>query len=295
VLLLRRALVGLKQAGHAVVLLAPEEAGRALVGRGAADADALLAWERAELATFLSDGGGPSLPEELRSLDAAIVYSRSQQLARAVAGATSRLLVWNPRPSGAEHASRHLARPLSELGAAVPEAIPSIVAERDALAAPSSLLARLPHRFLALHPGSGSPRKNWPAERFLALAQIASPDRPWLLVAGPADDAAVDLLASDPRAVVASGQPARGLGALLARAEAYVGNDSGVSHLAAAFGAPTLALFGPTDPSVWSPVGSRVTVLRSPTGRMEDLPLDEAVAGLERLRATSAVPGRPSD
>ena len=48
---------------------------------------------------------------------------------------------------------------------------------------------------------------------------------------------------------------------VLSRATCYVGNDSGVSHLAAACGAPTVAVFGPTDPAVWMPLGRKTTVV----------------------------------
>ena len=58
----------------------------------------------------------------------------------------------------------------------------------------------------------------------------------------------------------------RTLGAALSRAGLFLGNDSGASHLAAASGAPTLALFGPTDPALWAPVGPSVATLRAPRG-----------------------------
>ena len=58
------------------------------------------------------------------------------------------------------------------------------------------------------------------------------------------------------------------LASLLRRCAAYLGNDSGVTHLAALAGVPTVALFGPSDPARWSPLGPRVTVLRSPTREM---------------------------
>ena len=54
-----------------------------------------------------------------------------------------------------------------------------------------------------------------------------------------------------------------------------MGNDSGVSHLAAAFGAPTLALFGPTRSALWAPLGPRVRVLEAPEGRMDALEVEE--------------------
>src|SRR5439155_1522536 len=81
---------------------------------------------------------------------------------------------------------------------------------------------------------------------------------PWLLVEGPADVTPVAPLARRPGAVVARGLGLRTLGAVLARAGLFIGHDSGVSHLAAAWHAPTLALFGPTDPALWAPVGPRV-------------------------------------
>jgi ADP-heptose:LPS heptosyltransferase len=70
------------------------------------------------------------------------------------------------------------------------------------------------------------------------------------------------------------------LAALLARAGAYVGNDSGVTHLAAASGAPTIALFGPTDPRVWAPLGPRVEVIRGAT--MEGIAAGEVAAAVAR-------------
>jgi heptosyltransferase-2 len=88
--------------------------------------------------------------------------------------------------------------------------------------------------------------------------------------------------------VVARRLPARVLGAVLSRAGVLVGNDSGVSHLAAAWDAPTVALFGPTDPAVWAPLGEHVRVVRSGNGSMEGIGIDEVVA------ATSAALELPS-
>ena len=55
-----------------------------------------------------------------------------------------------------------------------------------------------------------------------------------------------------------SGLALEELAGVLASASLYLGNDSGVTHLAAAVGAPTIAVFGPTDPVIWAPVGPRV-------------------------------------
>jgi len=113
---------------------------------------------------------------------------------------------------------------------------------------------------MLIHVGSGSPRKNWQPERFAAVVRHLH--APVHLVVGEADvqaAAAVDaaLGASLPRL---EHVPLDELAARLAGCRAYLGNDSGVSHLAGLCGARTLALFGPTDPRVWQPLGPRVEV-----------------------------------
>lgn len=52
------------------------------------------------------------------------------------------------------------------------------------------------------------------------------------------------------------------LAALMSEVDLYLGNDSGITHLAAACGTPTIALFGPTDPQVWGPQGPQVSIIR---------------------------------
>ena len=152
-----------------------------------------------------------------------------------------------PAPIG-DHAALWLAKPTLALGGAPPARVPDMEATAAEDAEASAFLAdRLPAGFLAIHPGSGALAKNWPLERFAELAGQLGPG-PFLLVEGPAEAGAGLGLGEAPAFVRASQLPLRTLGAVLARAGLFVGNDSGVSHLAAAWGAPTLALFGPTDP-----------------------------------------------
>lgn len=110
-----------------------------------------------------------------------------------------------------------------------------------------------------LHPGSGSVAKNWPFERFLALAsslrELGLRVR-WCL--GPAEEgfrvpAQDDILRELPLISLAHA---------IAQARICVGNDSGIAHLAAALGRPTVAIFGPTDPEQWAPRGPRVQIRR---------------------------------
>jgi ADP-heptose:LPS heptosyltransferase len=108
--------------------------------------------------------------------------------------------------------------------------------------------------FAVIHPFSGSPRKNWPLSKFQALAARLERIMPVHWCAG--DD--------DPPLPGAVRIPDLfGLAQWLARAGLFIGNDSGISHLAAAVGTPVLAIFGPTDPAIWAPRGIHVRVVES--------------------------------
>jgi heptosyltransferase-3 len=290
-LLLRPAIAGLKQAGASVALMAPAHSGAALRGTGPSEVDALIAWDRVDLAQLLSDTKplSPPLRRELGVFDLAVVYTRNQALIRNLATVVPSVIPWDPTPPpGAFHASRCFAEPLLRLGVDVPPDPPPVVPSDAERREADAIASRLPARFVALHPGSGSPSKNWPATRFRALADRLTGDQGWLLVEGPADQAAADALREG--AVAAKELPPRVLGALLSRSGLYVGNDSGVSHLASAYGAPVVALFGPTDPAVWRPLGRRVHALRSATGRLESLGVDEVEAACRALRSGEAGP-----
>jgi heptosyltransferase-2 len=73
------------------------------------------------------------------------------------------------------------------------------------------------------------------------------------------------------------------LGAILGGCRAFVGHDSGISHLAAAAGTPCVLLFGPTDHAVWAPANPDVRVIASETGRVEDIALDSVRAIIDSL------------
>jgi heptosyltransferase-3 len=113
-------------------------------------------------------------------------------------------------------------------------------------------------RFVLLMPGSGGRSKNWPAQNYLELHRHLARSVPVLTVLGPAEEHLAGAFSGLP----VINTPSLGALAGLARqAAAFVGNDSGVSHLAAATGARGVVIFGPTDPERWRPLG-RVTVLR---------------------------------
>jgi ADP-heptose:LPS heptosyltransferase len=116
---------------------------------------------------------------------------------------------------------------------------------------------------LAIAPGSGAREKNWPEEFFLAVAnwwRESSGGVVILLVgAVEAERGGIDRLRQ--HCLVARDLSLSQLAALLGRSDVYLGNDSGVTHLAAAVGIPTFALFGPSDPRQWAPRGKKVALI----------------------------------
>ena len=111
---------------------------------------------------------------------------------------------------------------------------------------------------VAIHPGSGNLSKNWPLERFKELAvELQRKGERVVWITGPAEED----VSLDPRDEVWRDLPLAILCANLSRSRLYVGNDSGITHLAAAAGAPTLALFCASDPRIWTPRGGLVRTL----------------------------------
>ncbi len=129
--------------------------------------------------------------------------------------------------------------------------------------------------FAVIHPFSGSARKNWPLERFREVAARLSTPVRWC--AGPEEtlDGAVRF------------EDLYELACWLARARVYIGNDSGITHLAAAVGTPVVAIFGPTDPAVWAPRGERVAVVNG--GRLDEVEVDEVLEQVRRITMQNGI------
>ncbi|HUU68004.1 MAG TPA: glycosyltransferase family 9 protein, partial [Planctomycetota bacterium] len=117
---------------------------------------------------------------------------------------------------------------------------------------------------IGVHPGSGGRLKCWPPEHFARVVRRMRDDgRQVVIFCGEADAAAVAEVerAAGVAVPVLRELPLRELAAVLSLCGRYVGNDSGVSHLAAAAGTDCIVLFGPSDPVTWAPVGENVRVL----------------------------------
>ncbi|WP_211849044.1 glycosyltransferase family 9 protein [Neoroseomonas eburnea] len=146
----------------------------------------------------------------------------------------------------------------------------------------------LPERFCLLVPGAspGRPAKRWPAESFGALA--AALDLPAAVIGGPAEaPLAAAILAAAPGSIDLTGRTGFADIATLGRRAAFcVGNDTGPTHLLAACGCPTLALFGEdSDPALCAPRGPSVAFIRHmPLATLDAAEVRDAVAALRRGR-----------
>jgi ADP-heptose:LPS heptosyltransferase len=291
VLLLRRAVARLRAGGYDVHLLAPAGAGPALVGGGGSEVSGWTPSDAPACAALWAPEGG--CPEALRphveGPDAlAVAFTGNAEVAAHLAAVGVRVLARRPDPPPGRHAADWLAGALDDAG--LPEALPpepTLALSDGERAAARPLLDCLPGRFVAVHAGSGSLRKNWPAARFAAAARELAGGEPFLWLEGPADVPTEPRALDIPTWVQARSLPLRTLAAVLARASVYLGNDSGVSHLAAAAGAPTVAVFGPTDPDRWSPLGPAVRTVRSDGGRLADVSVDTVVAAAAAIRSAT--------
>lgn len=195
-----------------------------------------------------------------------------------------RLLYRSPvAPAG--HIVDHLVQPLESLALYEAGAVPTLPLKTAILEQGRVHLDGLGVRGrpVAIHCGSGSARKNWPFERFASVAEAIADSAPLAFVLGEADHAIageVQDLARRTQGAVLEGLDLVSLAGALANCAAFFGNDSGITHLAAALGLPVVALFGPTDPATWGPRGERVRILRAATEQLVDLPVDLALAAV---------------
>ncbi len=296
VLLSLSCLWALREAGRTLHFAGRADIGRLLSASGViAEASDAGAVRYAGLYDGQPDG---SLLAYLSQFDLAVVLTAdadgpvSRAVGKAVPG--TRTVITVPPPDVRTSASRY------RLGQLAPGADRDV---RTRLPVPSShlelalaMLARWGWKgdrpLIMVHPGSGGRRKRWPLDRFFFLARTMVAERGAFVVVstGPAEDEAfldqVETYCREQELTAHVGDAdLAALAALLGCCSAYVGNDSGVSHLAAAVGAPTIALFGPTDHVVWAPVGTQVKVISAP--HLEAISVERVA---EEVRASLSVP-----
>ncbi len=227
----------------------------------------------------------PQLPDDLRA------YMRSFELVFNFFHDPEETVHINLETAGAQqvisasplvttlHAVDHFLKPLESLAIYEAGATPTLnlpPADRDAGIARLAPYRKENTPIWILHPGSGSLKKNWPPGNFIELARRMKSERGIapLFLFGEADDIARESITRNaPDIPYIENLSVREAAQLLAAADGYIGNDSGISHLAAAVGARTIALFGPSNPALWSPRGPSVTIIQSPAPQLDTLPV----------------------
>jgi heptosyltransferase-2 len=261
--------------------------GIASLARTSGLVDQVRSIEYGPLAGFFTRGGtlDPELQKFFGSFDLVVsyLYDPDGIFAENLRTSGVKRLVEGPsRVTGTSHAIDQLAAPLATLG------IP-LAGRSTRLAVASAAETRTT---LALHPGSGSPAKNWPTNCWRELAERlleAQPNIRIAIVGGEADAAALQSMRSltaNARVSFWENLPMDTLASRLAGSALYAGHDTGISHLAAATGTPCLLLFGPTDPGIWAPPHDHVRVLRAPAGKLEELSVSTVMSAMRPMLGT---------
>ncbi len=196
------------------------------------------------------------------------------------------LITGSPKLTDDTHAAKQLARPLEQLALWLEDPAAAFFPSPEDMKAAQRHAGALPRPWIAMHPGSGGERKNWPIEYWRQLFQQLLEQYPkahFLILGGESDAARLAEFRkiTSERTAFLENLPLPELGAILSQCDLFIGHDSGISHLAAASGAPCLLLFGPTDPDVWAPANPRTAVLRAPNGELSRL---EVARVLDKVR-----------
>lgn len=177
------------------------------------------------------------------------------------------------------HTVEHMASAMFYLG------VPRTWIPRARVPAPAG---RSPHAptggYAVIHPLAATPEKTWPAASFLEVAAFLSTSiqlEP-VFIGGPGED----LAPFQPWRTV-TGVPLAEVAQLMRDASAFVGNDSGPAHIAAAFGLPMVVMFGPSDPEIWAPWRTVGKVLKS-NGPIENIPVSDVLRGIQRVYSVNS-------
>ena len=195
-------------------------------------------------------------------------------------------LFWDPMPpqKSKDHITDHLLKPLENL-----IDLHEVDRRPTIRLKPSELVeARESHPIptVLVHPGSSSPIKSWPLKKFVQWArQLSKEGIDVGFIRGPVErERGVEL----PNDLFSFSPPnLRTLAATLAQTQLFVGNDSGPGHIAAAVGTATLSLFGPTDPTIWSPRRETSRCLVAPQGNLQELSVEHVLEATMHVLAST--------
>jgi heptosyltransferase-3 len=236
-------------------------------------------------ALFTSDVDLPERPARMLESAHAIYTFMAGEDAFEKRAPEAQLVSLHPTPPAdyAKHASQHLIdqlAPLPALKSAVEQMLRSVNVRGIGT-------GRSHDGDVIVHPGSGSRDKCWPTERFVkVIEKLKRKKREVRVVIGEVEHerfTANQIGSLEKAAGGAVRRPATYVELFneLRTASLFIGNDSGPSHLAGSMGLPTVALFGPTDPAVWKPMGPKVRVLHRP--ELDAIHVDDVMGEVKAL------------
>jgi len=226
--------------------------------------------EAAYFSSIFSGKADPRIADILRSYDEIILFSYSKELEGVLFGIVDRKIYRIPPRPAHSHEIHILSYLLDRL--AENELIP------DANRPGTDYFARLQdhkatnslynEKKILIHPGSGSRRKNWPVTNFIKIfGELETAGMNPEIILGPAElnlsEAFAGYLPAGSKIHILT--DLSDLMTLLKQSGGFIGNDSGISHLAAFTGMPTVVIFGPSSPKRWKPFGRSVETLRAET------------------------------
>jgi len=224
-------------------------------------ADTTFAVESAYFSSLFSDAAATEIKDLLNSYNNIILFSYSEQLEQRINQITgNKVFRIPPRPDVNEkiHISEYIFNSLVKYQllkkSDYSDILPAVYPKTDSSYDPEKIL---------IHPGSGSRRKNWRLSYFAEVYEHLRFDGmnpEWIL--GPAEDFLLKELQNNYNEKIHIFSELTEIALLLGRSGGFIGNDSGITHLAAFMGIPTIAIFGPSDPKRWRPIGRSVSVIR---------------------------------
>ncbi len=226
--------------------------------------------EKGIFGRLFEDPGGdsPDLEAFLGGFDGAFVFMRNRH--DAFMDNVGRHIPWChhistfPPPGLRMHVPRYQLEQLSDMGIDNDETFPVLNAGRE-----TSFPEGPP--IIAVHPGSGGRKKCWPLRRYMRLMEELHRKGAvsFVVILGPAEEngeyETLEKFITEKGLCVEiiRDMPVSGIARVLKKAAFFIGNDSGIAHLASALGTPALVIFGPTDHEVWKPAGVNAGIVRS--------------------------------
>ena len=221
--------------------------------------------EAAAFASLFTDATDARIQDRLVTYHTIMLFSFSRQLEHSIRNSTCRQIYRippRPAPEQKIHVAEHIVSNLITI-----RAIPQEMEKENTIFPTKSYIdQRNPDHEsskIYIHPGSGSPLKNWPLPNFMKIYEtLTSRGLHPVFILGPAEEEFIEHLKGSQWTTHIVSDLVK-LAGLLKTAGGFIGNDSGVSHLAAFLGLPTAAIFGPSNPIRWQPVGKTVWVVAS--------------------------------